>query len=302
MRFRTARYVALGLFLIGSAVLAAEEGVKVASFSGKGVWQSGEEGPVEVLMEGATLSQGDTVSIGSGSNITLEFADGALMDVTGPSRLTLELVADYARTVRLTEGTVNRLVVKEVTTGIVTPGGAFAVTQNGTIFARAERGGTDGSVRSTFKLFEGDTAKTGIKGGAVSIMTTDKPVVFDLAGPRPTPTVVAAPRPSGDGPKIELGIHDIEYFPAGGVTVEVTPGGGRKLTSTAPEGEYSIIIIDEDTTFYLAAGESVSFNANGAVENHNGVVHVYAPLSITAFWFDPVRDPAGSSFTGNAIK
>ncbi len=94
----------------------------------------------------------------------------------------------------------------------------------------------------------------------------------------------------------------IEYFPKGGMRVEMTAGGGRKFTSTASEGEYSMVVIDEDTTFYLAAGESVTFGSDGMVLSHNGVVHVYSPLSRSAFYYDPVRDPAGSSFTGSAVK
>lgn len=302
MRFRIARYVAVGLLLIGGVVLAADQGVRVTSFSGKGVVQPGGAGAAEALLEGATLSQGDVVNVGTGATISLEFADGAVMDVTGPARFALELVADYARTIRLYEGTINRLAVKEITTGIVTPGGAFAVTQNGTLFARAEPASASGRVRSTFKLFEGATAKSGIKGNGVSVMTTAKPVVYDLDIPGSAPAPRTAPRRAVVGEKIELGIHDIEYFPKGGMRVEMTAGGGRKFTSTASEGEYSMVVIDEDTTFYLAAGESVTFGSDGMVLSHNGVVHVYSPLSRSAFYYDPVRDPAGSSFTGSAVK
>ena len=45
-----------------------------------------------------------------------------------------------------------------------------------------------------------------------------------------------------------------------------------------------------------------AFGPDGFAIRSTGVVHVQAPLSVTAFWFDPVRDPAGSSFTGNAIR
>jgi hypothetical protein len=291
------RYVALAVVLVGGLVLAAEEGVKVTGFTGTGVVQS-SDGTVLSLADGATLSQGDTVSLGTGGTLTLEFADGSVMEVAGPARIGLELVADYARTVRLHEGTINRLEVKEVTTGIVSPGGAFVAAQFGTVFARAEPG-ADGQMRTMFNLLEG-TAKTGIKGGDVSVMSVGKPVVFDLEvpGPATTPRQV----PAGDGEVIELGMHEITYYPPGGVGVETTADGGKVFTCTAPEGEYAMVVIDEDTTFYLASGESVSFGPDGSVEKSNGTVHLYSPLTVSSFFFDPVKDPAGSSFTGNAVK
>jgi hypothetical protein len=63
-----------------------------------------------------------------------------------------------------------------------------------------------------------------------------------------------------------------------------------------------MVIVDDDTTLYLGRGEAAFLSGDGFIVRSEGVVHIYAPLSITAFWYDPVRDPAGSSFTGNAIK
>jgi hypothetical protein len=291
--------LALGLLLLSGVVTAAEEGVTVAGFSGKGVVQ-GSDGTVSALSAGGTLSQGDIVSLGTGSLLSLEFADGAVMVVTGPARVGLELIADYARTIKLYEGTISQLNVKEVTTGIVTPGGAFVAAQNGTVFARAEPG-SDGQMRTLFTLREG-VAKTGIRGGDVQVMSMGSPVVYDLEVPGAAPSPRNTPPSPGDGKVIELGMHDITYFPAGGVTVETTADGGRKFTSTVPEGDYAMVVIDDDTTLYLAPGESAVLGSDGFVGKADGVVHVYSPLSITAFIFDPVRDPAGSSFTGNAIK
>ena len=298
MRFRITRYVALAVLLVGGVVLAAEEGVMVTSFTGQGVIESAD-GAVLPLVEASTLSQGDTVSIGSGSTMTLTFADGSTMEVSGPARIELELVADYARTVRLHEGTITRLEVKEVTTGIVTPGGAFVAAQFGTVFARAEPG-PDGQMRTTFNLIEG-TAKTGIKGGDASVLAMGKPVVYDLRmqGASTTPR---GPTQPGDGRVVELGMHNITYYPPAAVGVETTADGGKVFTSTAPEGEYAMVVIDEDTTFYLASGESVSFGPDGSVGRSDGSVHMYSPLSVSSFFFDPVRDPAGSSFTGNAVR
>lgn len=299
MGFRIAGYLALGLLLIGGVVFAAEEGVKVTGFTGKGVVQ-GSDMTVSELENGATLSQGDTVSLGTGAMMTLEFADGSVAAIVGPARFGLDLVADYARTIHLYEGTITRLEVKEVTTGIVTPGGAFVAAQNGAVFARAEPGSGD-QMRTTFKLIHG-SAKTGIRGGSVQVMTMQSPVVFDLEVPGTAPTPRGAPPARGDGKMIELGLHDITYYPAGGVTIEETADGGRKFTSTVPEGDYAMVIVDEDTTLYLGRGETALLSGDGFIVRSSGVVHLYAPLSITAFWYDPVRDPAGSSFTGNAIK
>ncbi len=299
MGFRIAGYFALGLILIGGVVMAAEQGVTVTGFSGQGVIQD-SDGAVSELANGATLSQGDSVSLGTGAMLSLEFADGATMVVTGPARFGLELVADYARTIRLYEGTISRLNVKDVTTGIVTPGGAFAASQNGAVFARAEPG-PGGQMRTTFTLREG-AAKSGIRGGDVQVMSLGAPVVFDLEVPGAAPSPATTAPAAGDGKVIELGMHDITYYPLGGVTVEKTADGGRKFTSTVAEGEYAMVVIDDDTTLYLAAGESAVLGPDGFVSRSDGVVHVYQPLSISSFFFDPVRDPAGSSFTGNAIK
>jgi len=270
----------------------------VTSFSGKGVIESGD-GAVLPLAAGSTLSQGDVVSVGSDSTLTLTFADGSTMEVTGPARFGLELVADYARTVRLYEGTINRLEVKEVTTGIVTPGGAFVAAQFGTVFARAEPS-PDGRMRTMFNLIDG-TAKTGIKGDGATVLTMGKPVVYDLEIAREG-TTPSAPAPGAEGEVIELGMHNITYYPPASVGIETTADGGKTFTCTAPDGEYAMVVIDDDTTFYLASGESVSFGPDGSVENSNGTVHLYSPLSVSSFFFDPVRDPAGSSFTGNLVK
>jgi hypothetical protein len=222
------------------------------------------------------------------------------MDVTGPARFEFELVADYARTVILHEGTIDRLDVKEVTTGIVTPGGAFAAAQNGSVFAQAEPG-QGGQMRTTFKLL-GGTAKTGVRGGSVQVMTMDSPVVFDLEVPGSAPSPRSEPPVPGDGKVIQLGIHDITVYPPSGVAVEETAGGGRKFTSMVAEGDYAMVVIDDDTTLYLAPGETAVLGSDGFVQKSDGVVHLYQPLSVSAFWYDPVRDPAGSSFTGNAIR
>jgi hypothetical protein len=299
MGFRNAGFLALGLLLIGGVVFAAEEGVKVSGFTGKGVVQ-GSDMAVSELVRGSTLSQGDIVSIATGAMMTLEFADGSVAAIVGPARFGLDLVADYARTIQLYEGTITRLEVKEVTTGIVTPGGAFVAAQNGAVFARAEPGAS-GQMRTTFKLIHG-SAKSGIRGGDVQVMNMNSPVVFDMEVPGAAPSPRGTPPARGDGKAIQLGLHEITYYPSGGVTVETTADGGRTFTSTVPEGDYAMVIVDDDTTLYLGRGEAAFLSGDGFIVRSEGVVHIYAPLSITAFWYDPVRDPAGSSFTGNAIK
>jgi hypothetical protein len=127
-------------------------------------------------------------------------------------------------------------------------------------------------------------------------------MVFDVEVPGAAPSPDSNVPTVGAGKTIRLGMHDITYYPPENVSVETSPDGGTTMRNTGPEGEYAMVTIDEDTTFYLASGESVVFGPEGAVIRTDGVVHLEAPLSVTSFYFDPVKDPAGSSFTGNAIK
>jgi hypothetical protein len=289
MRFRIGLVAAAALVLTIGLAHSAVENATVTAASGDITVVPGGK----TLAAGDQVNQGDTITLGAGANMTVTFADGATMDVVGPASFRMTTIEDVARTVDLIYGSVNRLEAKDVVIGIRTPYDSFVAAQNSTIAASVSAS-PDGA-KITYFLLEGENAKV-VDGQQLTVMSKDSPVVVNRpkeGGATPLPG-------AGESAKLELGSHLVEVFPKDGFGFEQLPGGGVKITRTG-EG-FGLVNVDENTSFYLAPGDYVQFDASGNVTAHNGIVHVYAPLDYMGLYDEPIKGPASASFTGTKTK
>lgn len=295
MRSGSVQILALVLLLLAGSTVA-EGAVNVVAFEGAGLSETPGVPGGTPLGVGAALAQGDTVVIGTGSTLTLEFDDGSQIDVVGPARFVLSLVSSYARTIDLLEGTIERAVIGDITTGIRTPGGPFLALRNSTGRATVTPLAGD-QVQAVFELLEGSDAKVGREGGTAYSIDIGQPESFVSSL---TPASGGEGSTSGEGGEYKVGPHTIEVDPEGGFLVEPQPDGGLKITSTVPEGEFGMVTIDGKTRIFMARGETVQFSGAGMVVGTTGIVHVTSDLAVepSQNFDDPVGDPADSSFTG----
>ena len=296
MILRTCTVAVLCILLAGGLTVAADQSAKVTAVSGKATVLAGGMGAPKSLKKDDALRQGDVVDVAAGGKLTLAFGDGTTMDVAGPASFALKLVADFARTIELRSGSINRLAVKAVTTGVTTPLDAFVAVQNGVVSVKLDAVG--GKKRATFKLWEGATAKV-FDGSRTRVLGVDRPIVVErAAGPVAPAGVAAAPVVRGESVLLTFGVHEVEINPKGYFNIQPTSGGGAIITSTAPEGEFGMVTIDKETTFYLAKDEAIEIDGDGKVVRHTGIVHVYAALDVRGIYDEAVADPSDSSPTG----
>lgn len=296
MILRTCSVVVLCILLIGGLTAAADQSAKVSLLSGNATVMAGGAGAPKALKKDDFLRQGDVVEVAPGGKLTLTFGDGASMDVAGPASFSLKLLADFARTVELRTGSINRLMVKSVTTGVTTPLDAFVAVQEGVVSVKLDAVG--GKQRATFKLWEGASAKV-FDGSRTRILGVDRPIVVERAAGVSAPAEEAqAPVVRGEAVILIFGVHEVEINPKGYFNIQPTAGGGAIITSIAPVGEFGMVTIDKETTFYLAKDEAIEIDGYGKVVRHTGIVHVYAALDVRGIYDEAVADPSDSSPTG----
>jgi hypothetical protein len=296
MTVRTTVAVVLTIFLtLGTA--SAAESVQVVRSDGEVTYHSGADGVVRTAQAGTALQRGDLLQLAEKASASIRFADGAEMDISGPAAVRFSLLTARARTVDLLYGTMNRFIVKSVTTGIKGVCRSYCALRNGTVFVRCEVG--QKTLRAIYKLFSGGSDAQVGQGDERRPLTTQKPAVFMCDSCEPwcdRPGI--APEGVNRIRRLKVGDRVITLAPPEAFSVERTPDGGVLLTSVVPEGTFGVVTLDDYTTFYLGSGQSLLFGSDGEVDRHGGIIHIYGPLDRRGIYDDPVESPADSSFTG----
>jgi hypothetical protein len=271
----------------------------VGAVSGNVVVESapGEAGtPLEV---GAVVAPGQWVHLGTDARVTVNFEDGAVMDVAGPALFRMTVVSDYSRTIDLVNGTVNRFDAKDITTGLRTPFDTYVVLRESSGFAKVES--TPDSWVITYSLWSGNEAKV-VDERRLLALDADRPIVIERpkgagAGMTEEPGATV-----GETETIVLGVHTIEYTPKAGFLVEPTDAGGVRLTSKVATGQFGVVTVDGQKTFYLAPEDVIEFDADGNIVRYTGIVHVYAALDLRGIYDEAVADPSDASPIGTRTR
>lgn len=289
----------LVLLCLAAVAYPAVETATVTALSGVAAIEPGGV----TLAEGDVLQQMEEVTLADGATMTVEFADGSFFELTGPARFRLTELTSQFRTIDLVSGTMNRLVVHEVTTGVRTPYDTFVAAQNkegGSAVLSVEILETeDGGHQVVYNLLEGGDAKAvDMENGAIEALLVGAPFMIDRpygwGGARPGgPDTTTAPD------DFKIGEHRVIVTTDGGFSAEETPDGGLRLVRTG--AGFGGVTVDGDTTFYLDEGGSIVFDANGNVLSHDGIIHVYSPLNYMGLYDDPIDGPATASPTGTTI-
>jgi len=294
MRMRAGTVIVLSVLIGAGFALSAARTAELTILEGTGTVVSAATGTETALEPGATFGEGDAITLDEGARASVTFEDGAVMDVTGPASLRLTELTEYARTIDLEWGTINQFAVQDVTTGVNTPYDSFVAVQDGTVMVKIDT--MDDRDQVTYKLYEGDDAKV-VDGRSVLPLGTDRPIVVDRlrsAGMGPDEGM-----PGDAGSRVlEIGGHTIELIPGNAFAVEPTGTGGTLVTCTIGGRGFGTVVVDGDSTFYLADGDSIMFDASGNIVKHDGIVHVYAALDIRGIYDEAIADPADSSPIG----
>ena len=175
MKWKVGAVLFLCLLLAAGITFSAEGRARVEFVSGSVFLYSSADGASRPAAMGDEFGREDGLILEDGANASVFFDDGSRMDLSGPCHVRLRLVEEYARTVELLYGTINRLRVNGITTGVFTPSEVYAVIQNGDLFMRAEM--VTEPQRITIWLREGPP---GICGHASrsQVLEVNKPVVF----------------------------------------------------------------------------------------------------------------------------
>lgn len=184
------------LLLAAGFSLSAESLARVEYVEGDVLRYSASDGATMAAGIGDTLGQGDGLILADRATASVFFDDGSRLDLSGPTHVRFRLIADYARTVELLYGTINRLRVDGVTTGVITPADVFAVVTTGDLFMRAEM--TSEPQRTTIWLREGQNGVCG-QASRSQPLVVGKPVVFLTTHccPRPPALPIAPAVPGG---------------------------------------------------------------------------------------------------------
>jgi hypothetical protein len=194
MKARIGVALVAALFLGAGLSVSSETTVWVESFTGDVAVYSADEGESSWVQVGSELRQGDGLLLGKEATAAVRFPDGARLDVSGPAHVKFRLLADYARTVELVSGTINRFIARDTPCGVITACDAFVSFTNGTVFVKAETWGEP--LRVTVKNFEGENCAVG-QGTRSWALGTEKPEVFLCSSccPRPREVTYAAATP-----------------------------------------------------------------------------------------------------------
>jgi hypothetical protein len=293
MKLRAVWGLTLSILLVTGLAVSATEVATVGAVTGNVTVDPGGN----ALAVGDEMSQGDTITLGAGDQITVTFADGATMEVSGPASFRLTELYDTARTIDLMYGTVNRLVANDIVMGIRTPLDSFVAARNSTVFVGISE--TPERTSVTYMLIEGEDAKV-VDAGVVKVLTQGTPIEVEMVMVEETEPVEPPPPGSSDTAELSVGGHQLFVSPKDGFTVEELPGGGIRLTRIG-EG-VGMVVVDGETAFYLFPGEYVQFDAAGNASGHTGIVHIYAPLNRQGIYDEPISSPASASFTGTKVK
>jgi hypothetical protein len=304
MRLPVSLVLVLSLVALGGLALGAAAAATVASAEGAVTVQTGVEEPRE-LAAGDSIEEGDVVTLSDGARLSIAFAAGGEMDVTGPARIEAVLLEPYARTIMLHHGIVNRVQPgvrqpdnKPVVIGVDTSFGPFISVQEGEAYAEVDS--DDAMDRVVFKVFDGMAKVSDRVTGKIEIVDSEKPVIIERERVSPGPQPVMEPQPTltGGAKVINLGGHAIYMRPGDGARIEPLSGGGVRITSIVGSGEFLVVIIDGDQTLYLATDDFVEFDENGKIVRLDGISHVYAALDLRGIYDEAVADPSDASFTG----
>jgi len=290
MRMRNAVLFVLALLMVTGLARSEPETATLSAVSGD-VMLGDAEG-ARLLAAGETLPEGSLVNLGEGVEVTVTFADGAVMDVMGPARFTLIHMTPYMRRVDLASGRINQFVIGEITTGIHTPYETFVAVQNGTIGVNVRPG------EVTYNLYEGGDAKVvdlaeGSRG--LTVLTPDTPYVVTRAPAGDAVITAGAAAADGNSRVIRVGSRTVRLTPADGFDVTSTPTGGVTLTCVVPEGEFGTVQLGLSTVFYLASGDVLELDAGGNVVRSTAIIHSLAALDIRGVYDEAIANPGDSS-------
>jgi hypothetical protein len=200
MKWKVVSVITACVLLSAGFSLSAEGRARLEYFEGAVFVYSSEDGLSRPAVFGDVLEADDGLVVENGGTATVFFEDGSRMDLSGPCHVRFRLLAEYARTIELLYGTINRLRVNGITTGVFTPAEVYAVVQSGDLFMRAEM--VSEPQRTTIWLREGEPAVCG-HASRSQVLEVNKPVVFLTTHccPKPEPVAWAA-SPAPEGPMV----------------------------------------------------------------------------------------------------
>jgi hypothetical protein len=303
MKMLSGAALVLALIAVSGIAWGAVPSPKVKAVTGEVTSRMGDEGAPKTMSEGDPLLEGDIVEVPEGGTLTVSFHDGSEMDVVGPARFKMQLLADNARTIQLHYGEISRFEVKDVTTGITTPLDTFVALWNGTVSVKVDS--VPGKNRAVFNLLDGENAKV-VEGRTPKVLTKGTPhmVTQDRPGEgggEPMGVAPGAIDRTKQG-KYQIGVNTVNIPGMEGYKVVQTPGGGLKITSIM-KGGFGTITINQDRIIYLAPGQSIELDSNGAVVQSDGITHDgFFILTRRGVSVDPFTDVSQQSYTGTRLK
>jgi len=229
---------------------------------------------------------------------TLEFSDGATVQVVGPAVVQIVDVSATGRRIQLVDGVVSEARIRGIALEIQTPYDASFVLQNATGFARVSA-----RERVTFQRRDGEYAR--VHSGGVAYDLKQSPWSLNLR--EPTATGPAAPSPvvervppfemmPNDRARVLIGSRVVVIEPASQFKRTDLSGGGVRLCFMG-KNDFGVVYIGTDTVLFLGTGECVEFDAYGNVTSFDGISHMYHPLSEELPYEEPVENAADASIS-----
>lgn len=295
------RMLAAGLAVTVLAAAAAAGAVEVAKArptAGRSTVT--REGKTTDVGGATQFQEGDVLRVPDSSRLLVEFADGASLALVGPATLRFGPMDAKGRRVVLAAGAISEATVRGIAMEIQAPApyDVSFVLQNARGFARVNPGD-----RIVFQKMEGAFAKVWRDGKWTDVGDTAWSLNVRDGTVGPAPAAAGQPRAAttkpvalADGSKmVVVRGTSIRYYLGEHFTEEWMEGGGLRLTFQGPEDEFGAVTVGQETTLYLARGQSVEFDGAGDVVRFDGVTHLYQPVFDTIFETDPIETPIDAS-------
>ena len=96
--------------------------------------------------------------------------------------------------------------------------------------------------------------------------------------------------------RFSLNNREIHFGPPEDFEVQRSNDGGVRLTYNG--NDYGVVKVGpHSTVFFLANGESITFDKHGNVTQYDGISHIYHPLTDVIFYEEPVENATDASIS-----
>ena len=239
------------------------------------------EGKASEVTSSTQFQEGDLVDVAANSTFVAEFADGSYVRLVGPARLRFVELNDQGRRIKLESGVIASAFVRGIALEIQTPYDASVVLQNATGMARV----VPGKNVMFQRLDQGDFAKVWHDGAYIELRRSWS---LNVSGDGDAGPASERPDASGDVEKMRINGRLVTYSPAGKFTREAMSDGSTRLTYTGDD--YGTVTVGNEAELFLATGQSVTIGQDGLVQQFNGIVHMFPPLTTDDMYDEPIEN------------